>query len=54
MTFFILQTHVLLNCFAIPLEEFPNYFPSGEYNFRIILTYKNISLLILDVQITIY
>lgn len=54
MTFFILQTNVLLNCFALPLEEFPDYFPSGQYKFNIILYYKHVNLFILDIDLTFY
>ncbi|KAL2730571.1 uncharacterized protein V1477_016382 [Vespula maculifrons] len=43
-----------LNCYAVQMDEFPDYFPSGEYNFNIVLDYEDVNIITLDVFMTFY
>ncbi|XP_046821591.1 uncharacterized protein LOC124425370 [Vespa crabro] len=47
-------THMLLDCFVLPMDEFPDYFPSGEYIFNIVLYHKIVNLFVMDVYLTLY
>ncbi|XP_035726120.1 uncharacterized protein LOC118443366 [Vespa mandarinia] len=47
-------TNVFLKCFSIPMDEFPDYFPSGEYNFNLLLDYKDVNLFAIDLYLTFY
>ncbi|KAL2735460.1 hypothetical protein V1478_003100 [Vespula squamosa] len=45
---------VSLDCYVIPLDEFPDYFPSGEYNYNIVLDYEDVNIMTLNVYMTFY
>lgn len=45
---------MFLNCYAVQMDEFPDYFPSGEYNLNLVLNYEDVNILTLDVFMTFY
>ncbi|XP_015190573.1 PREDICTED: uncharacterized protein LOC107074063 [Polistes dominula] len=41
-------------CFTIPMDNFPDFFPSGEYKFAMTLDFNDISLVLMEMYLSFY